>query len=517
MRSTPHTRKGSSTEGVDTDQRTSPGTTIGTVAYMSPEQISAKELDARTDLFSFGVVLYEMATGVLPFRGESTGVIFEAILNRAPVSPVRLNPELPAKLEEMISKALEKDQNLRYQHASELRADLQRLRRDTGSGRSAVVPAGAGTTVPRGSVPFPGDAESKNPTHLAVTSSDTQIVAGLLARHKRGLFLAASAGLLAVVAVAYGVSHYTSRQRVPAAEPKIAQISHWNKPMGYARLSPDGRTVAFVSPVAGIPQVFVMLSSGGEPLQLTHDEGEKVVESFAPDGSEIYYGREVGRDEVWAIPTLGGTASRLAPGRALVPSVDGNSMLYLKINSQEIYQTKKGSLGEERVYRFDNPPRFPLSILPFPDGENLLVATTKQLDDAAEIQLHKVGIRGQNAGEIASLSGFPRDLSWLKPGRTLLLSRSVNGLTNIWSYDLADHAFTQITFGPGPDFRPMPYANGKDILYVNGKGSGFLTVYQVRGKSSTDIAFENTSQPAISRDGKLVMFIKYLGQNKTEL
>jgi len=154
-----------STEGVDTDQLTSPGTTIGTVAYMSPEQISAKELDARTDLFSFGVVLYEMATGVLPFRGESTGVIFEAILNRAPVSPVRLNPELPAKLEEMISKALEKDQNLRYQHASELRADLQRLRRDTGSGRSAVVPAGAGTTVPRGSVPFPGDAESKNPTH----------------------------------------------------------------------------------------------------------------------------------------------------------------------------------------------------------------------------------------------------------------------------------------------------------------------------------------------------------------
>src|SRR5207253_3309631 len=201
-------------------------------------------------------------------------------------------------------------------------------------------------------------------------------------QHKGGLVGAAIAVLLLVAAAGYGVYHFLARTSAPATQTKITQISHWNKPMDTACLSPDGRTVAFTSPVAGIPQVFVMLSSGGEPLQLTHDEGEKVVESFAPDGSEIYYGREVGRDEVWAIPTLGGTASRLAPGRALVPSVDGNSMLYLKINSQEIYQTKKGSLGEERVYRFDNPPRFPLSIVPFPDGENLLVATTKQLDDA---------------------------------------------------------------------------------------------------------------------------------------
>src|SRR5499425_700745 len=147
---------------------TSPGSTLGTVAYMSPEQVRGKELDTRTDLFSFGVVLYEMATGTLPFRGDTSGLIFDGILNRAPTSPVRLNPAIPDGLERIIDKGLEKERNLRYQSSSELRADLQRLKRDTETGRTAAQ-----------KLPVPPQALPWWRKKLAAIAAATVITAGL--------------------------------------------------------------------------------------------------------------------------------------------------------------------------------------------------------------------------------------------------------------------------------------------------------------------------------------------------
>ncbi len=285
---------------------TSPGVTLGTVAYMSPEQARGEDLDARTDLFSLGVVFYEMATGRPAFTGSTSAVIFDAILHKAPTSPVRLNPEVPQRLEDTINKCLEKDRELRYQHAADLKADLKRLRRDSDSGRSA--------------------------THQAALTSTAGVATPLSAartlRRRRTLFLGAAFLLAAVGAAGWWI--VSSRDRAPDSPIGPTKITPFTSDGGYKarpRFSPDGEKVAYewAGSTDDNWDIYVKaLGIGAEPLRLTEDPASDRSPVWSPDGRHIAFVRESEDGAaIHTVPSLGGQERRLIAVKGAIWSVAG--------------------------------------------------------------------------------------------------------------------------------------------------------------------------------------------------
>jgi serine/threonine protein kinase len=221
---------------------TSPGMALGTAAYMSPEQVRGEELDARSDLFSLGTVFYEMATGRQAFSGNTSGVLFEAILNRTPAPASRINPDLPPELESILHKSLEKDRDVRYQTAADLRGDLKRLKRDTESGRSASF-ASAASTANVAAVEIAANKRARRPFRPLVI------------------------GLAAALALIVAVVMFRSREPgIPKASDWV-QLTHFTDAVSSPAFSPDGRMLAFLRKF----DVYVMLLPSGEPRQITHD------------------------------------------------------------------------------------------------------------------------------------------------------------------------------------------------------------------------------------------------------
>jgi serine/threonine protein kinase len=444
-------------------------TVVGTLPYLAPELLRGDATDARSDIWALGILLYEMASGTHPFRGRTAFELSSAILRDAP-TPFAVT--VPAELAAVIGRCLEKSSGDRYQQASEV--------------RSALLGLQSGVSAP--------PMQSQRLTR------------------KRYAVVAASVALLTAAFVTY---RFWPKSDTPSGTAKITQISQWNKPMNDVFLSPDGHAVAFDSPVDGIAQVFLMLTSGGETLQLTRDEGDKTVNYFSPDGKEIYYGRSLGHDEVWAVPTLGGTPRRVASAWFVLPSADGAFVYYDKSDNPGIFRADKSGLNEELIYRPQDPALRIFPALLFPGGNDLLaVANRRDSQDVRTfLKINLITHEAFNLGEVVR----DGDAAWGDPGKTLLFSRKINGITNIFSYRLQDRKLTQITFGTGPDFLPMQDPGGKGIYYVNGKSSGFLTTYHVHSKEATDIASEEATQPAISPDGKRVMYVTFPAPQKTEL
>jgi serine/threonine protein kinase/WD40 repeat protein len=533
---------------------TSPGTAVGTIAYMSPEQVRAKELDARTDLFSFGAVLYEMATGTLPFRGESTGVVFDGIMNRVPLPPLRLNPDVPPKLEEIMNKALEKDRNLRYQHAADIRTDLQRLKRDMESSHR-VLP----------SIEIAGASSGVS---TAVRPAGAFALLTVIREHKLALAMGLILVGLVVGAILYSKSPSENISPIKVTHKQFTFLGNAYAPA----ISPDGLFVAYVTKKFGEQQKLIVQASNGSSVELV--QGTEVnYPRWSPDASELLFFRSepaLYRTEHTAknwgisiVSRLGGAARPIArdayacwlslDGAAIVTASqsDASGFKGFSVVNKVTGEAKEVRLSEYTfLHDIDCSPRAGLILAVLedsdksqirifkPDGseQRKLIEGTDEILSArwsptgdsiyylhrkgSTTELSRISIKGK-AAPLAIASGLETssDFFTLSADGSRLAYTREHDYSNLWhlqmqSIQQARPELRQVTSGTSY-YGPLCFSpDGKWITFARGPNYAETNIFKMQtagaaGESVQLTYFEHasTSSPAWSPDGQRIAFV----------
>ncbi len=422
---------------VDTEQLTSPGSALGTVAYMSPEQVLGKQLDTRTDLYSFGVVLYEMATGFLPFTGESTGAVFEAILHREAREVVQLNTGVPAELQRIIEMAMEKDRDFRCQSAAEIRAELKRLKRDTTSGRVKTASHHEEATVASGS------HENVVPAKVRRTK---QVIAGVA-------FVA-----LGVVAFA-GYKWLTRPRGFDPQNMRITKLTDSGKVSAVA-ISPDGRYIVYVQEDGEQDSMWVRNVATKSDVQVLSPDPARLWDvSFSPDGNYIYFDRSAQgsmvHDNLYVMPVLGGVQRKLLfdIDSSVSFSPDAKQLAFLRgITSRDTVGVQVANVdGSDERLLAEMPSNVYYGVAWSPDGKTIVAPASPRVKGKRFV-LNAIDVANGQTKELCSSWGTVGRPAWMPDGKSLVVPMEpanqelpTPGATQLWSMSFPEGKTRRIT------------------------------------------------------------------------